>query len=454
MRLQSIVESVCYLISVIMPIGMTAWRSVQKERFVLRCVLFIAALAVFSELMTIAVDLLVDKVPSQYSIWFYTIKYIIIFILSVVGVKICFDCNWWGALFCANAGYCVQHIAARVGSVIEEFLLKESYHVYKLHWSLVVLISMVIQFAAFAIYYFVYIKNMKKNTVLNITNKSQILIVTFVIGVMICYNSFGIMYATGSIIQAEQSGADAGMGYGSLMFVFIMSILIAFLALALNCGMRNNKKLSDEMSELKRMLDEGKQQYELEKRNIELINIKCHDLKHQLGAMKGKIYEEQIDELKDVIEIFDSSIKTGNEALDVVLTQKNLYCGQHGIRLTCLLDGEHYSFIPHHEVYALFTNIIDNAIEAVEKLPEEKRIISITERGANGFLTVRAENYFSGEIEFSEGLPVSAKDKNEHGFGIKSIKLIAEKYGGGVVVNTEGDSFVLDVYFLENSQKS
>ena len=60
---------------------------------------------------------------------------------------------------------------------------------------------------------------------------------------------------------------------------------------------------------------------------------------------------------------------------------------------------------------------------------------------------MRAENYYSGRLRIENGLPVSDKDSSEHGFGIKSMKLIAEKYGGGISVNTENDKFTLDIYF-------
>lgn len=448
MNVQSYVSAVCYLITVIAPIAMTAWKSVRKNHFAIRGCICIGAILGINILMTFLIDLLSRMGYEQYGIWSYTAKYIIIFALSMFAVKICFECDWWGALFCANAGYCVQHISARISSLIEETLLKESYFVYKVHWAVATLISMLIAAAVFVCYYFIYVRKIKKNTPLDLTNKSQILIAAFVVGVTVVYNSFGISYASGSIVQAEQNGLSTEHGYKSLIFVYVMSLIIAFLALLLNCGMRNNRRLSGEMDELKQMLDEGKRQYELEKKNIELINIKCHDLKHQLGAMKGKIYEEQIEELKDVIEIYDSSIKVGNEALDVVLTQKSLYCSQHGIRLTCLLNGNNYDFIPRHELYTLFTNVIDNAIEAVEKLPEEKRVISITERQTKGFLAVRAENYYSGKVEFAGELPVSSKGNSEHGFGVKSMKLIAEKYGGGIAVNADGERFTLDIFFL------
>ncbi len=447
MTLNDLVGAICYLITVITPVSMLALKTVKRQKFALRAVLCIVGLVAIISVMALLIGLIDVNKYAEYMIWAHTAKFLIIFILSAVCVKICFVCDWWGAVFCANAGYCVQHISARIGSIIEEFLLKESYLVYRVHWAVATLISMLVAVAVFIVCYFIFIRKIKNNSVFVLTNKSQILIATFVVGITVFYNSFGISYASGCILQAEQNGLSVYYGYGSLMFVFLTSMIIAFLVFMLNCGMRDNKLLANEMDEIKRMLDEGKRQYEFEKKNIELINIKCHDLKHQLGAMKGKLYAEQIDELKDVIEIYDSSVEVGNEALDVVLTQKNLYCSQKGIRLTCLLNGKNYDFIPRHELYALFNNIIDNAIEAVEQLAEEKRIISITERTAKGFLTVRAENYYSGRLRIENGLPVSDKDSSEHGFGIKSMKLIAEKYGGGISVNTENDKFTLDIYF-------
>lgn len=452
MTASDIINAICYLSTVIVPVAMLAMRTVKKQKFVLRAALCISGLIAVITVSTVLIGLIDVNRYADYLIWAHTAKYLLIFMLSAVCVKICFVCDWWGALFCANAGYCVQHISARMGSIFDDFLLKESYLVYRVHWAVATLISMLVAAVIFIVYYLIFVRKIRKNSVFELTNKSQILISTLVVGITVVYNSFGISYASGSIMQAEQDGTSIIFGYGSLMFVYVSSMLIAFLVFMLNTGIRDNKMLSGEMDELKRLLDEGKRQYESEKRNIELINIKCHDLKHQLGAMKGKLYEEQIDEFKEIIEIYDSSVKVGNEALDVVLTQKSLYCSQHGIRLTCLLNGANYDFIPRHELYALFNNIIDNAIEAVEKLSEEKRIISITERAAGGFLSVRAENYYSGEIEFEGGLPVSANSGTEHGLGIKSMKLIAEKYGGGVTVSTESDKFILDVYFLENSQ--
>lgn len=116
-----------------------------------------------------------------------------------------------------------------------------------------------------------------------------------------------------------------------------------------------------------------------------------------------------------------------------------------------MIDGRHYSYINDHELYTLFGNALENAINSVKKLPEEKRSISITEMRYKKFAILRFSNYFAGKIVFNNGLPVTEKDKNYHGFGMRSIQLIAEEYGGLINVYTEDDIFTMDIFLPEKS---
>ena len=114
-----------------------------------------------------------------------------------------------------------------------------------------------------------------------------------------------------------------------------------------------------------------------------------------------------------------------------------------------MLDGTKLNFIPEHEIYALFGNAIENAIHAVSSLEEEKRIISITQ-SCNGELTnVSITNFFKGELEWKDGLPLS-RQKN-HGFGMRSMRHLIENYGGRMHVLTKDDLFVLNI-FLPNTE--
>ena len=114
-----------------------------------------------------------------------------------------------------------------------------------------------------------------------------------------------------------------------------------------------------------------------------------------------------------------------------------LYCLNNKIRFTCLLDGTYLSFIPDHELYALFGNAVENAVTAVSGLEEEKKVISITSIVKGGFMNICITNYFDGSIMMRDGLPMSENDG--HGFGVRSMRMIVEKYGGRISVTVKED---------------
>ena len=91
--------------------------------------------------------------------------------------------------------------------------------------------------------------------------------------------------------------------------------------------------------------------------------------------------------------------------------------------------------------------IIDNAIEAVEKIEDPtKRCIGINVKESRGMMIAHLENYFTGALNYDEQELVTTKeDKRYHGFGVKSIKLIAARYGGYVSMRAEGEVFNLDI---------
>ena len=184
------------------------------------------------------------------------------------------------------------------------------------------------------------------------------------------------------------------------------------------------------------------EQYIQNKKNIEMINIKCHDLKYrveQWEQQEGRIDPEEIRQVKSMIGIYDSVVKTGNETLDIILTERSLYCEKHGIRLSCMVDGSKLNFMSVGDICALFGNALENAIEAVLKLEnKEDRIISFQVRQNRGMLIVTVDNYFSGDVNFTQDLPETTKaDRENHGYGLRSIRMVTEKYGGEMTILTD-----------------
>lgn len=201
--------------------------------------------------------------------------------------------------------------------------------------------------------------------------------------------------------------------------------------------------------EVKRMTAESlnkksEEQYQKLLENINVINIKAHDLKH-----RASMTEDDKSDLYDVAAEYDSFIRTGNRTLDVVLTEKSLRCNLKKILFTCVADGAKLDFMSEEDICSLFGNALDNAIECEEKFPEDKRFIDVKIAAKNDFVSVHIENYFSGTLDMVNGLPHTTKDDElYHGFGMKSMKMIVEKYKGNMAVKAEDDMFQLDIVFL------
>ena len=98
------------------------------------------------------------------------------------------------------------------------------------------------------------------------------------------------------------------------------------------------------------------------------------------------------------------------------------------------------------DLCSLFTNMIDNAIEASEKLSSESRRISMKAGIRGNYLIIKTENSYTGRILKEGGhIITSKKDKANHGYGIRLIEQIAKEYQGNVDIQTEESMFKMTV---------
>ena len=224
-------------------------------------------------------------------------------------------------------------------------------------------------------------------------------------------------------------------------------IAILYAHLIQCCELRVRK----ELEAVQNVLQNQYVQYKQSRESIELINYKYHDLKHQIAVLRSeedpKKREEFLNRMEEEIRQYEAQNKTGNKVLDTVLTTKSLYCAKHGITFTCVADGTLLDFMDVMDICSIFGNALDNAIECEVKIPEkEKRLIHVTVSKQKQFLILRFENYCEETLQYQEGTPVTTKkEKDFHGYGLKSIQYTANKYEGAVSVNLEDNWFELKV---------
>lgn len=212
------------------------------------------------------------------------------------------------------------------------------------------------------------------------------------------------------------------------------------------------KKMQWEQESMEQLIRISENQQKATKEAIDIINIKCHDLKHQIHAL-GKIDDANerknyIEEIKSAVSIYDAVYHTGNEALDYVLREKTLLSGEYNIKFSAMLNGRLLNFMHAADIYALMSNAIDNAFESSLKESVEKRIVSLQIQQVGQMVLLHLENWCSHAPEFQDGLPMTdKKDKTRHGFGVRSIRYITEKYDGEVNMCMKDNYFCLDIFF-------
>ena len=224
-----------------------------------------------------------------------------------------------------------------------------------------------------------------------------------------------------------------------------MAILYAFHVQRVDLRVRH------ELESVQTILHNQYVQYQQSQEAMDLIHYKYHDLKHHIIALRAEENDKKradyLDKMEEEIKNFEAQNRTGNEVLDTLLNSKMLQCMKKEISMTCVADGTLFSFMDPMDICSIFGNALDNAIEYEEKIEEkEKRLIHVTACAQKNFLIVRFENYCEETMNKGTAFPATTKgDTFFHGYGLKSLRYTARKYGGEVDVTTEEDWFVLKV---------
>lgn len=434
-------SSLYYFLSLILPVSLFSFRSEKRNPFLLR---YLSALFVL--LLVYSLPSLITYFLKRQSIFSknidMTFSFFLNFLCSLTLCLFAFRENFMTALFCTTGGYCIEHIWGRmIDYPIYENLysvLPSSLLYYLLGLSILGIFCL--------LFYFLILRRAPRFENTFVEGKTlQIFLSLFLVIFSNFYSAFAFSNL-GRIPLADEVAENAANHLK--FFINISSSSFAFLCLILLLGMKQFAYITDENAVLNQMLHDQQKEFETERTNINIINIKCHDLKHQLAALDVKMSQEDIKDSIRAVNIYDSLFHTGNEALDVVLASKQPVLRKEEIRLTCLLDGTLLNYIPDYKIYSLFGNALDNAIEAVRLLPPEKRTIHIRQEQKNSFLIVKVVNFFDGKLQKKEGgLETRKENKSEHGFGIKSMEMIMKESGGSLAISDEGDVFTLTLLF-------
>ncbi len=380
-----------------------------------------------------------------YSGWYLSVMCLVLFAVSLGVILFVFRVSFASGLFCAITAYTIQHLSYELYSIFSLlFPLMSRQDMYGngvvdlSTFNTGVLVALLIYFDLFVLIcggsYFILRKYMRQDTRLRI-NGMLLLYSAGILLIDVVLNAF-VVYIPDTVKSYE-------------LIICVFNVLCCLLVFYIQVNVVRRRDIEKEMEGMAATISQMHQQYMLRKESIDLINRKCHDLRYQMArfAAGDAVDREEFHKIEEAIAIYDNTVKTGNDVLDVILTEKSLLCREKGIELTCMADCSRFTFMHEGELYAIFGNLVDNAIEAAEGVEDlEKRCIGINIYTVGEIVSIVIENYFSGELKFSGALPMTTKgDENYHGFGLRSVEMIVKNYAGDLTVQAEGGIFRVTV---------
>ena len=379
--------------------------------------------------------------------FYISFMFFVLFAATVFACKFLYKERWLVIVFCCVAGYTTQHMSYEIYNLLLTVMganTDSPMGFYGNEFSamfsnpLLLMLYLVLYACIYFGVYWIFGRRINRHEGVYLKNGFVFISVVLILVVDVLLNAVVVF----SIAEDENNLY--------MIVVGVYNILCCLFALYLQFEVLLRRQLQNTLATLRQLWNREREQYAVSKENIALINMKCHDMRHQIRSIgrASDMSSSAVAEIENLISIYDSTVKTGNEALDIILSEKSLLCSKNGITFSCIADGKQLDFMKEEDIYSLFGNIVDNAMEAVSVLPPEKRVISLHVKSADTLVSVNANNWYKNDLEFEGGLPLTTKkDKEFHGFGMQSIRYITEMYGGNMQINADGGIFNLNILF-------
>lgn len=176
-----------------------------------------------------------------------------------------------------------------------------------------------------------------------------------------------------------------------------------------------------------------------------------HDMKNHLLLMESYLQKEKYAEAQEYIgkmvqraTLLKEYANTGNDELDSILNYhleraENLHC-----ETVIEIEVPEERFMSDFDLNMLLSNLMDNAVEALERT--EERVLAIRIKYIKRVLYISLHNSYDGKVKREENKLLTTKIKKEgHGIGMTCIRSIVEKYQGEMTVQTVEDMFKVDI---------
>ena len=393
---------------------------------------------------------------------------IIVIILLMAASKF-LDMNREFTFFLGVIFFCIRNLSALIMRSISYFLDKYLEHkavsvenVFRnAAWNYVFVV--VLQLILFSIMLYAVVRLLKKKTMkLHIKELCYLLLIpiTGILFVNIIFNILLIVNENLVFQLYEQFPVFLGI-VPVVAALFYAGILITIVSYQKMIGLQEEKEKyfveQQQVHAIQERMEEVEQFYHG-------IRQMKHEMKNHMTNIKGLVrngsygdIEQYIDHMDESMNVFEITIKTGNTVTDVIVNDKQKAAEKQGILFQSEFSYPKSDGYNAYDIGVIINNLLQNALEACEKMAEGKRYIYLSGRQKKKFYVINVKNSFEGEVTFDTktNLPLSTKGKDTalHGIGLSNVKREVDKYMGDVDIRARKNEFSVAVLLQERRKK-
>ena len=200
------------------------------------------------------------------------------------------------------------------------------------------------------------------------------------------------------------------------------------------------------------MAQSDKEMLRLTDQNLKNMREIRHDLKNQIGVMDMLLSSKEYEKLKEYFEKFKTSLKTsfstydcGNDNISKIINMEMSKANPLNIKIVPKIAVPKYLPFEDYDLCSLLSNMIDNAIESIDREKIKDASIDVEISIINNGLYVYVSNPILKEFSAHElaNLNSEKRDNLNHGLGHIIINKICEKYGGYASFSVENNRFIV-----------
>jgi len=241
----------------------------------------------------------------------------------------------------------------------------------------------------------------------------------------------------------------------SILCLLVINLVSFYMLSKISKEHRENIKTSLLMTQLKEQehsISEMKNMYD------EIRRIR-HNIKEQYGCVQALLVGGKYDQAKDYLSeikmpnlLLNPLTVTNNDALNAILSYLSHKCDNNNVKLNCFILSDNIECFSAADVSVILSNLVNNSLESCVESSVSEIKLELYEQKNYFCITVK-NPIIKSVLKKNPFLVTTKHDKDMHGFGVESVKLLAEKYNGITSFREDGLVFIAEVWLKRPIQK-